>query len=332
MSSTIKTFAFFDLETTSLPYWGNPAKIIELSIIAIPVYNLMNEDFGGDNLRVQHKLSLCINPMKLIDPDSTKITKLTNEMLEYESKFSESTMRLLGEFFAHLQKPICLVAHNGDKFDFKILMQYHKKLKCSVPDDLMCCDSLTVFKEIFDKKSNEISLERVEIEAISGADKKSENSPGQAGITGDDANSSTNVGEEFTIENIDLIFMQNKNETTPKSSTTSNDSNAPTFIKKRKQPSPELSTPSSKNVRRELFPLTSTLSTPNDKSSPASANKQRQSLKLTEIYHHFFSTYPNVSHAAEADVISLIKCVNACKQDFIDIAERTMKRFSDVEA
>lgn len=328
MSSSIKTFAFFDLETTGIPSWGNPARITEISIIAIPIYNLMNDDFSKDNIRVQHKLNLCINPMKMIDPDSTNITRLTNEMLEHESKFSVSTLKLLQEFFEHLQKPICLVAHNGNKFDFKILKQYYEKLKFPVSDDLMCCDSLLVFKEIFDKKGCTSSSIIVQNELLTTKNSEFSSDEKFYVLVNDELSRIEEMERkadgQFTLEDVDMVFMQNKNETTPiKSSKISNDVNNAPPVKRRKSPSPTLeekNTNMNSHARRELFPTASSSGSPS----------KRQSMKLNEIYFYFFSSYPQVSHEAEADVVTLIRVVDACKRDFIPIVEKIKCKFSDI--
>lgn len=209
MANNIKTLAFFDIETTGLPSKSDPAKITELSIVAIPFSTF--ENFNGNCLRVKHKLSLCFNPEKIIGDVAVQLSGLTNELLQEESRFDESTMRLLEDFFEHLQKPICLVAHNGDRFDFKILMQYYKKLSFPVQNCLKCCDSLKIFKEII--------------------------------------------------------------------------------------------------PRGEL-----------------------QSMKLVDIYFHFFRSEPVGAHEAEADVMMLIKCVEACKHEFIQkVQKMKLANFTDIQ-
>lgn len=50
-------------------------------------------------------------------------------MLEYDNIFSENVANMIINFLKHLQQPVCIVAHNGDKFDFPILMKELKRLK-----------------------------------------------------------------------------------------------------------------------------------------------------------------------------------------------------------
>lgn len=69
----IKTFVFFDLETTGLLDYSDEARITELAFTACSREHLTN-GIKGQIPRVTSKLLLQINPMKPIRPDSTRIT------------------------------------------------------------------------------------------------------------------------------------------------------------------------------------------------------------------------------------------------------------------
>lgn len=72
--SEIKTFVFFDLETTGLPdYECRKTKITEISLVACARSHLL-ETKRGNLPRVLHKLTLCVNPRRLIQCQSTAIT------------------------------------------------------------------------------------------------------------------------------------------------------------------------------------------------------------------------------------------------------------------
>lgn len=152
MVQSLSTFVFFDIEATGLPdFEFNRTKITELALVACSKVELQNQ-LKGTVPRVLHKLTLCVNPRKRIDPDSTKITGkkyssklftewlkywcyrisgLDNYNLEYEKFFSNETGQLIKAFFNQLQAPICLVAHNGFMFDFPILRkQLDEVVKC----------------------------------------------------------------------------------------------------------------------------------------------------------------------------------------------------------
>lgn len=70
----IKTFAFFDLETSGLPdYDFFKTKITELSIVAVSADQILSstkEKFP----RVLHKLTKCLNPAKRINDKASEIS------------------------------------------------------------------------------------------------------------------------------------------------------------------------------------------------------------------------------------------------------------------
>lgn len=124
----INTYLFFDLEATGLPEFEfNRTKITEISMIACSKKHIL-ETKRNEIPRVLHKLTLCVSPRKLIQPEATIITGLDNYMLEYERYFDVNAVRLMSHFLQHLQKPICLVAHNGSKFDFPLFRKELEKV------------------------------------------------------------------------------------------------------------------------------------------------------------------------------------------------------------
>lgn len=69
--SQIKTFVFFDLETTGLPqHEHNKTKITEFCAVAVQADHIELGCFP----RVHNKLSFCFNPMKMISPEATTMT------------------------------------------------------------------------------------------------------------------------------------------------------------------------------------------------------------------------------------------------------------------
>jgi DNA polymerase III alpha subunit (gram-positive type) len=144
----IKTFAFLDLETTGLPAQeSNLTRITELCIVVCSVAHLKNQP----QPRVLHKLSMCFNPNRNISKKSVDITGLTNELLKDESQFDENAADLLVRFLSQLQQPVCLVAHNGNTFDYPILKAHLDSVGKSLPDTIVCCDSLKIFRQTNNK-------------------------------------------------------------------------------------------------------------------------------------------------------------------------------------
>lgn len=143
----IATYVFFDLETTGLPREeNNRTKITELSFIAVKREHLLTSNTKVP--RVQNKITLCFNPQKLISYESTEKTGLSNELLENEAPFDYNTFCLLNGFLDALTNPICLVAYNGNKFDFPILKNRLEALNVSFSHDIMCADSFFCFYDL----------------------------------------------------------------------------------------------------------------------------------------------------------------------------------------
>lgn len=257
-----KTFAFLDLETTGIPELEFfKTKITEISIVACSVEHFLM----GTAPRVLHKLTLCFNPSKRIDLKSSDITGLTNELLEYENKFDENAMTLLEKFLSQLQQPVCLISHNGEKFDFPLLKKRFEVLKVSVPDTLKCCDSLKVFKDIDEERCN----------GVSGA------------LMSED--------ERINSWTKDFARMQKLNESTPK-----------------KDRSP---------YKRN-----------HETRSPRSSLRQyKKSYALREIHKRFFDAYPEESHYAEADVMTLMKCALKSRNEFVNVVDRLSINFRDAK-
>ena len=338
--SGIKTFAFFDLETTGLPDLEFfKTKITELSIIAVSVDHLTEVKDNEDIPRVQQKLTLCFNPFKRIDIKATEITGLDNDLLEHQKKFDKNAMNMIECFLFQLEQPVCLIAHNGNSFDFPLIKKQYEILNGNFPFSLKVCDSLPVFKQI--DEINEKKLKALKKKSFSlkeWQDALNEGfvfSPEIENIL--DSGSSQRDGEpdqifqvlvKQEIEKIEKLEQENRkptddqikslqaiNEHTPNKPTTSvnlqpNDQQVPE--KKFRATSSKL----------ELFPSTST-------------QKARRWAKgkytLREIYKRFYSSHPEQSHDAESDVVSLMKCVIACKTDFVRIVNEECVQFSDVK-
>lgn len=317
----IKTFAFFDLETTGLPILEyNNTKITQLALIACSVDHLLATN--NDIPRVTHKLNICLNPMKRISLVAEDVTGLSNELLQYERKFDENTFLLLKSFILQLQQPVCLIAHNGNKFDFPILKSHIVKLSETLPSTLLCCDSLQVFQDIeklkdlncrilvngFIMKTSETICEG-ELKIINEEILKVE----QCVSEPTEESQIEMLEEEFlSFANEDMKARQVMNEKTPHKPTKpqNKSANHKNIDDIRKRPH--------SNVRRELFPL-------EGKRWP------KGTFKLREIYKRFYNKYPQNSHDAEDDVITLLKCACACKNLFVEIVKSTSINFCDIK-
>ncbi|CAB3232591.1 unnamed protein product [Arctia plantaginis] len=151
----IASYVFFDIETTGLPYQErNQTKITELSFVAASRNDLEKASIGKKPYF--SKLILLFNPQRRIHPDSSAITGLTNEMLKNAPIFRDMAETIIS-FLSELPKPVCLIAHNGNTFDYKILLAEFRDINMSLPTDLLCADSLIGFRRLHKEKYPKVS-------------------------------------------------------------------------------------------------------------------------------------------------------------------------------
>ena len=64
---------------------------------------------------------------------------------------TKSTGELINSFLAHLPGPLCLVAHNGDRYDFPLFKAELEKAKTTLLTTTLCTDSYVGIQEIYKK-------------------------------------------------------------------------------------------------------------------------------------------------------------------------------------
>ena len=160
----IKTLVYCDLEATGLKRSGRP-RISELSLVAINIEDVLELNSqlkiqlqkSGHAIesmlpRVMNKLTICVYPMSIIRPEVSEITGLDNYNLSGQSTFDKSTGELINYFLARLPRPLCLVAHNGDLYDFPLLKAELEKAKTTLLTKTLCADSYVGIREIFQRR------------------------------------------------------------------------------------------------------------------------------------------------------------------------------------
>ena len=166
----IKTFVYLDLEATGLRSSGRP-RISEISFVAVNsedveelylkiqnhVKDRKNQDYSYqiESLipRILNKLTLCVYPMATVMPDVTDITGLDNYNLNDQTRFDANTGHLLNNFLARLPSPVCLVAHNGNVYDYPLFKAEMEKAGIQVGSDILCADSYIGIKAIFQNRT-----------------------------------------------------------------------------------------------------------------------------------------------------------------------------------
>lgn len=223
-------------------------------------------------------------------------------MLENCSEFTIKTANMINAFLDTLEQPICLVAHNGKRFDYPILRKHFRSLvlnefrvikRASFKSllfvhsqnvsmvDVFCVDSVNIFREINDRTANnpiEFCVPCSSTDALADADFSA-------------------IDDLFSnLEN----HQQELNESTPTNRTISS-----SFDVARSRRG------SSSKFKRQLFSDT----------GESSTKKKRVSYKLNDIYSRFFDSEVLASHNAEDDALNLMKCAVAVKEFFFDVAE-----------
>ena len=155
----VKTLVYCDLEATGLKSSGRP-RITEISFVAVNMDNFLelspyfrtqhpknHIEVESCLPRVMNKLTVCLYPMATIRPEVSDITGLDNYNLSGQATFTKKTGDLLNSYLSHLLAPICLVAHNGDLYDFPLLKAEMEKARMTLPPGTLCADSYVGIKK-----------------------------------------------------------------------------------------------------------------------------------------------------------------------------------------
>lgn len=137
----IASLVILDLECTGL----NRPRVTELCLLSVQREELLTP---GGRPRVCNKLVLCVNPGKMIEPGASKITGLFNDALESQPMFDEDTVTSISLFLSRLPQPICMLAHNGNNYDFKVLNSEMNRISKTLPGNIYCVDSLEALRAL----------------------------------------------------------------------------------------------------------------------------------------------------------------------------------------
>ncbi|KAF4531938.1 hypothetical protein B566_EDAN006630 [Ephemera danica] len=312
-SEEINTLVCFDIETTGLPgqEWGR-TRITELSLCAARTCDLRRISNGGlPRLpRVINKINLCLNPNKPICKETSDITGLDNDLLEYYGGFDEKIYHILENFFLRLPKPICLLSHNGNKFDYPILASELRAIKKTLPMDILCADSLNCYRQIYGVNKARKNLfpagyngngsklhMNVQINGIQKIPSKSSSGPGAAADITPTTSMESLLSDEWDLQLVELAEQVEQ----PYLATTPPNQRIPEPVM---PPTPRYDRFRSMTMqeRNESTPSTQMIG----------EGERPRSFKLVDIYTHLTECRapPNL-HSAEADSLALMQCV-AC--------------------
>lgn len=339
MATEIQTFVFFDLEGTGL---FNKPRITEISLLAVHRSSLQNAAYDMQGLnaddrcnflpRVVNKLTVCINPMKTISLEAANLTGLYNDMLSEQKDFDDDLVSLLSMFLHRLQSPVCLISHNGFRFDFPLLKAELFSIERDLPEGLLCLDSWEMFRcldgsPVLDRSQFIVSPKNskksfVDCNLPSEASKrKKKNHP----FTDDSASvgcesvrtscrevasvmeNSTSLADVAKIVDVNLKGAISTNSESARESSTSEGSCHSTT-------STDTSLISRKNqqmiTENGTFSVQSKVAVLQDELKDRHAGnytKKRVSYRLGEIHLRVLGCYPSGSHTAEDDCIALAR-------------------------
>ncbi|CAC5420675.1 unnamed protein product [Mytilus coruscus] len=137
----VKTLVFFDLEATGL----TKPRITELSMMSVQREDLLTT---VGTPRVVNKVTLCVNPQRCMEPEASKITGLYNDSLEEQTPFDSSVTDTIHNFLNRLPSPVCLLSHNGNTYDYPLLLKELQRGGRILSPELLCADSLIAFKDL----------------------------------------------------------------------------------------------------------------------------------------------------------------------------------------
>jgi len=321
----IRTLVYFDLEATGLRSSGKP-RISELSLVAVKVEDVLElqttitehlarvGSSGVESLepRVLNKLTICVYPMATIMPVVSNITGLDNYNLTDQARFDKNTVDMINSFLLRLPTPVCLVAHNGDNFDFPLLKAELEKVNGSLGTDILCADSYNGFKHIFKTRQEKIDCEKqaveekivdIELKAVSellaaGEFEAEMDTPPETQVT-----PMKRSGEELVNY---YKISKIENESTPSKYKVLDE---PSKLK-------QVQISSMLKSRKKL---------------KFDHNSIPPSYSLLNLHKHLLGEPPSQSHGAEADCMALLKTTAMMGRDWVNWVENNCYVFMDCE-
>lgn len=71
-----------------------------------------------------------------------------NDSLINQKDFDHDLVSLLSSFLCRLEPPVCLISHNGFRFDFPLLKAELGSIGCDLPEGILCLDTWEMFRSL----------------------------------------------------------------------------------------------------------------------------------------------------------------------------------------
>ncbi|CAK1543344.1 unnamed protein product [Leptosia nina] len=297
----VATYVFMDLETTGLPSEEiGKTRITEISFVAVKRDHVL-ETAPGKVPRMQHKITLCLNPMRVIQPSVTEVTGLCNDLLEFEPTFKIDVFNTLNTFLNILTKPVCLIAQNGLGFDFPILKNHIERLGEKFADDVLCADCYHGFYDILEELK--LSFKDPSLQDVSEENSGNKSSACEAvlqknNIILSDSKNECAIAYDHNLFVENTLAMKSINEVTPRKS------NLPALNKMSKA--------------RRRFPW-------------SKGNKPKEKYKLKDVYERLLNRNAPEAHRAENDSVMALECAVVLSKQFVKWVDENCIPFVDIQ-
>jgi len=331
------SLVYMDLEATGLRSSGRP-RITELCLVAVRAEDLLSPA----QARVVGKLCLPVYPMAIIPPHVTDMTGLDNTNLSGQAPFSAETGELVRGFLARLPRPVCLVAHNGDYYDFPLLRAELVRAGVELPVGLRCADSWVGLQQLLGRQGEEEGEERKDKRVSGAVDREESESKIVQTNHYDQGAAQTNATEiakedssdwgDMTDSELLSFLPAEENETTPTRLVQSVALAAPTNHKRGRSPdsskeNDEPDTVSKENMeaipaRKLRQPSCAKIFTARRRlqfgGSVRGKSDRGRSFKLTDLHTELVGHAPRTAHGAEADCLTLLRVTAVVGQSWLD--------------
>lgn len=278
-----------------------------------------------------------MNPERKIHPGVVTMTGLTNELLRNEPTFAQKANFIL-HFLNELTKPVCLVAHNGNTFDYKILLAECNDVRIPLPDDLLCVDTLAGFRKILKQNSE---LENSPKDYFDGDLISDENMWPELNVSLEDWQEIDDVctfltkvscAENKFISDESLAKQaKNNNESNEHYTTKENiqENNNQNLTQKRCDMIEKIfgdSIKSGKNKKTKTSDKPRSIT--NAKNNGTRAKKGE--FTLSALYKRILNKDFVNAHRAEGDCFALLECVTAMKDNFLPWMDNACKKLTEI--
>lgn len=262
--------------------------------------------------RILNKLTLCVFPMATIVPLVSDLTGLDNYNLTGQSKFNKNTGNLVNSFLNLLPFPVCLVAHNGNAYDFPLLKAEMEKSGTELNSEILCVDSYVGIKEIYRKRSEASKKYDAMMEEVNKAEELL-----MIEMEIDSVTNLINAGhfesemEEESCDKVNKLsnnieFSKKENESTP--------------IRNKIEPKHSL-------VPRKIKPLNCSEKHASRRKLNFSNQAPPKSFSLINLHKHLLGFPPDQSHGAEADCLTLLRTTAMLGSEWMDWVKQNNQHF-----